>query len=106
MNSGIGKGKTRDDHKDVSNQLYAGYAEGRELRGLVSIVGEEALSERDRRFLRFAEAFEDLLVRQGREENRSIEDTLDLGWKMFSDILDEKDLTRIDPEEIKKRLKK
>ncbi|HIK01816.1 TPA: V-type ATP synthase subunit B [archaeon] len=106
MNSGIGKGKTRDDHKDVSNQLYAGYAEGRELRGLVSIVGEEALSDRDRRFLRFADAFENLLVRQDRDEDRSIEDTLNLGWKMFADILDEKDLTRIDPEEIRKRLKK
>ncbi|HIJ99419.1 TPA: V-type ATP synthase subunit B [archaeon] len=106
MNSGIGKGKTREDHKDVSNQLYAGYAEGRELRGLVSIVGEEALSDRDRRFLRFADAFENLLVKQGGDENRSIEDTLNLGWKMFADILDEKDLTRIDPEEIKKRLKK
>jgi len=106
MNSGIGKGKTREDHKDVSNQLYAGYAEGRELRGLVSIVGEEALSDRDRRFLRFADAFENLLVKQGGDEDRSIEDTLNLGWKMFADILDEKDLTRIDPEEIKKRLKK
>ena len=101
MNAGIGKGKTRDDHKAVSNQLYAGYAEGRDLRGLVAIVGEEALNEKDRQFLRIAESFEQKFVKQGAYENRTIEQTLDLGWELLSG-LPEDELTRIDPELIKK----
>ncbi len=86
MNSGIGKGKTREDHKQVSDQLYANYAEGRDLRGLVAIVGEEALSEKDRRLLRFAEKFEDRFVKQSSTEDRSIEDTLKISWDLLSDI--------------------
>ncbi len=86
MNGGIGKGKTREDHKNVSDQLYANYAEGRDLRGLVAIVGEEALSEKDRHLLGFAESFEDRLVRQGPREDRSIVDTLDISWDLLSDI--------------------
>lgn len=86
MNSGIGKGKTREDHKQVSDQLYANYAEGRDLRGLVAIVGEEALSEKDRRLLRFAERFEDLFVKQSSTEDRSIEDTLKISWDLLADI--------------------
>ena len=86
MNAGIGEGKTRDDHKQVSDQLYANYAEGRDLRGLVAIVGEEALSEKDRRLLKFAEAFEDKFVRQDSREDRSIENTLDISWKLMANI--------------------
>ena len=78
MNLGIGAGKTREDHKAVSDQCYSGYAEGKDLRGLVAIVGKDALSERDRKFLDFADMFENKLVRQGREEDRSIEQTLDM----------------------------
>ncbi len=104
MNAGIGKGKTREDHKQVSDQLYAGYAEGRELRGLVAIVGEEALSERDKRWLDFAAEFEDKFVRQGKNENRSIQDTLNLGWELLKKI-PAKDLTRISPELKKKYYK-
>ncbi|WP_321420696.1 ATP synthase subunit B [uncultured Methanomethylovorans sp.] len=95
MNSGIGAGKTRDDHKAVSDQMYAGYAEGRDLRGLVAIVGKEALSERDQKILEFADLFEDRFVRQGRNEDRSIEDTLSVGWSILSE-LPEALLTRID----------
>jgi len=95
MNSGIGAGKTRDDHKAVSDQMYAGYAEGRDLRGLVAIVGKEALSERDQKILEFADLFEDRFVRQGRNEDRSIEDTLSVGWSILSE-LPETLLTRID----------
>jgi V/A-type H+/Na+-transporting ATPase subunit B len=105
MNLGIGKGKTRDDHKQVSDQAYANYAEGRDLRGLVAIVGEEALSERDRRLLHFAEAFEKSFVQQGKKENRSIANTLGIGWKLFEDI-PEKDLTRISKEVKEKYYKK
>ncbi len=101
MNSGIGEGKTREDHKAVSDQMYAGYAEGRDLRGLVAIVGKEALSERDQKILGFADLFEDRFVRQGRDEDRSIEDTLTVGWDILSE-LPESLLTRIDNKYIDK----
>ncbi len=96
MNLGVGDKKTRDDHKNVSDQLYANYAEGRDLRGLVAIVGEEALSERDKRLLDFAASFEDRFVRQRRDEDRSIERTLGIGWEIFGTIPQD-ELTRISP---------
>jgi len=105
MNAGIGKKNTREDHKAVSNQLYAGYAEGRSLRGLVAIVGEEALSERDRKFLKFAEKFEEQFIKQGKNENRTIFDTLNLGWDLLSE-LPVSELTRIDDSLIEKYLDK
>ncbi len=86
MNDGIGAGKTREDHKAVSDQCYAAYAEGKDLRGLVAIVGKDALSERDRKFLEFADLFEDRFVRQGRDEDRDIETTLDLGWELLATL--------------------
>jgi V/A-type H+/Na+-transporting ATPase subunit B len=101
MNLGIGKGKTRDDHKKVSDQMYAGYAEGNDLRGLVAIVGKDALSERDRLLLEFADLFENRFVRQGYDEDRSIEDTLTLGWELLSTLPVEQ-LTRIDRDLINK----
>jgi len=102
MNSGIGEGKTREDHKAVSDQMYAGYAEGVDLRGLVAIVGKEALSERDQRLLEFADLFEDRFVRQGRDEDRAIEDdTLRIAWEILSE-LPEALLMRIDNSLIKK----
>ena len=101
MNAGIGDKKTREDHKQVSDQLYAGYAEGNDLRGLVAIVGKEALSERDQKLLEFADEFESLFVTQGREENRTIEDTLEIGWGMLSK-LPESALTRIDRKTLEK----
>ncbi|MBI2541788.1 V-type ATP synthase subunit B [Candidatus Woesearchaeota archaeon] len=104
MNLGIGPTKTREDHKQVSDQIYAAYAEGRDLRGLVAIVGEEALSDRDKKFLKFAAEFEDKFVRQKKDEDRSIAETLDLGWKLLG-ILPENELTRISPELKKKYYK-
>lgn len=103
MNFGIGKGKTREDHKQVSDQMYANYAEGRDLRGLVAIVGEEALSEKDRRLLKFAEEFEKKFVTQSRLENRSIADTLEISWNLLR-AMPERELTRISPELKKKYL--
>ncbi|RZN48981.1 V-type ATP synthase subunit B [archaeon] len=94
MNSGIGKGKTRADHKALSDQLYAGYAEGLDLRGLATIVGKDALTSRDQRLLSFADTFEKRFVMQGRDENRPIETTLELGWDILS-TLPEDELTRI-----------
>ncbi len=101
MNAGIGPGHTREDHKAVSDQLYAGYAEGRDLRGLVAIVGREALSDRDRQFLDFADVFEEKFVQQGREEDRGIEDALEIGWQLLAQ-LHEGQLTRIDRKTIEK----
>jgi V/A-type H+-transporting ATPase subunit B len=101
MDAGIGKGRTREDHKAVSDQCYAAYAEGRDLRGLVAIVGKDALSDRDRKFLEFADLFEKRLVRQGREEDRDIETTLDLMWDLLATV-PENQLTRIDRKWIEK----
>ncbi len=100
MNQGIGKGRTREDHRDVSNQMYAVYSEGRDLRDLVAVVGEEALTERDLKFLEFAERFESEFINQGSADDRTIEDTLTLGWDLLS-VLPERDLKRIDPKFIK-----
>lgn len=101
MGQGIGPGHTREDHRAVSDQLYAAYAEGRDLRGLVAIVGKEALSERDMKFLNFADEFEDRFVRQARDENRTIEQTLDLGWELLA-TLPIDSLTKIDRKLIEK----
>ena len=105
MNAGVGKGKTREDHKAVSDQMYAAYAEGKDLRGLVAIVGKESLSERDRKFLEFADLFEDRITRQSHEEDRTIEDTLAIAWEILRSLpIDQ--LTRIDRKYIEQYLKK
>jgi V/A-type H+-transporting ATPase subunit B len=80
---GIGKGKTREDHADVLNQLFACYARGKEARELALILGEAALSDMDKIYLDFADRYEDEFVRQGETETRSIEETLDLGWRLL-----------------------
>jgi V/A-type H+-transporting ATPase subunit B len=85
MNLGIGEGKTREDHRAVANQLYAAYAQGRDLRRLVAIVGEEALSEVDRRYLRFADGFEAQIVGQG-SSGRTIEESLAIAWEMLAGL--------------------
>ncbi|MCK4364666.1 MAG: V-type ATP synthase subunit B [Thermoplasmatales archaeon] len=105
MDSGIGEGRTRDDHADVSNQLYAAYAEGCDLRDLVAIVGEDALSDRDRKFLKFADEFEQRFIKQGSHEDRTIVQTLTIGWELLSD-LPRADLKKIDEKYIKKYLPK
>ena len=101
MKEGIGPGKTREDHANVSDQLYAAYARAVELRSLATIVGEESLSEVDRKYLRFADAFEQRFLKQGFYENRSIEETLDIAWEVLS-ILPESELYRIKDEYIRK----
>src|ERR1700745_851193 len=101
MKEGIRKDKTREDHREVSDQLYYAYAEGRSFRDLVAVVGEEALSARDKLYLTFAENFERKFISQGVYENRDIDATLDLGWGLLS-ALPESELKRIDPETIKK----
>ena len=104
MSGGIGEGKTRPDHSGVSDQMYSAYAEGRDLRDLVAVVGEEALTERDQSFLKFADAFENRFVTQTKDEDRTIEETLDLGWDMFR-ILPRSELKRVKDEFVAEHLK-
>ena len=101
MKEGIGPGKTREDHSQVSDQLYAAYSRGVELRSLAAVVGEESLSETERKYLRFADVFERRFLSQGIRENRAIEQTLDLAWEVLSE-LPEEELTNIREEFIKK----
>ncbi|MGI0081966.1 MAG: V-type ATP synthase subunit B [Nitrosopumilaceae archaeon] len=105
MNQGIGKGRTREDHRNLSDQLYATYAQGKDARALAAIVGEEALSDLDRKFLKVASNFERKFVNQGLDENRPIEQTLDIGWELLSG-LSESEMNRIKPEFIAKYAKK
>jgi len=99
MPKGIGEGKTREDHSGVANQLFASYARGKEVRELAIILGEGALTDTDKKYLEFTEAFEDQFVRQGEDDNRSIEDTLSIAWKLLS-ILPASELKRVKPEHI------
>lgn len=94
MKEGIGEGKTRADHQKVADQMFALYAEGKDLRGLVAIVGEEALSERDRRKLAFAKAFEEKFLQQDMNEDRSIERTLEIAWEILR-LIPTEELTKI-----------
>jgi V/A-type H+-transporting ATPase subunit B len=91
---GIGKGKTRDDHSDVANQLFAAYARGREAVELATILGEASLTELDRLYMKFSEQFEDRFVRQGEYEDRSIDETLNIGWELLR-MLPREELKRI-----------
>ena len=100
MNLGIGPGKTREDHRGVADQLYASYAYGRDLRRLVAIVGEEALTELDKKYLKFADGFEKQFITQG-DDDRSIGTTLAIAWDLFA-ILPEDELKRIKREYIAK----
>jgi V/A-type H+-transporting ATPase subunit B len=101
MNQGIGKGRTREDHRSLADQLYSTYAQGKDARALAAIVGEEALSELDRKFLRIANNFERKFVNQGFDEDRSIEETLNIGWELLAELSDA-DMKRIKPELIEK----
>lgn len=98
---GIGEGKTRADHSGVMNQLFSAYARGKDAKELMMILGESALTEIDRIYARFAEAFEEKYVSQGNETDRSIEETLSIGWELLS-ILPKSELKRISDEFIDK----
>lgn len=101
---GIGKGKTREDHADTMNQLFAAYARGKEAKELSQILGDAALSDTDKLYAKFADEFEARYVSQGYETDRSIEETLNLGWELLS-ILPKAELKRIRDEYIEKYLK-
>ncbi len=102
---GIGEGKTREDHADMFNQLYAAYARGKEVEELATILGEAALTDIDILYLKFAENFENEYISQGEYENRSIIKTLDLGWRLLT-ILPREELKRIRTEYLDKYLPK
>ena len=102
---GIGEGKTREDHAGVLNQLYAAYARGKEVRELAIILGESALTDVDKNFLDFAEVFERKFISQGKNEDRSIGQTLDIGWELMA-ALPESELKRVRPEHIEKYMRK
>ena len=95
MKDGIGKGYTREDHQDVANQLFSCYAKVGDARALASVIGEDELSPLDKTYLKFGEAFEHEFVGQGPDENRTIIETLDLGWKLLG-MLPREELDRID----------
>jgi V/A-type H+-transporting ATPase subunit B len=96
MDKGIGKSKTREDHKQLSDQLYYAYAEGRVIRETALVSGEAALTDVEKLYMRFADRFEREFISQGAEENRAIETTLDIGWELLSE-LPESEFSRIDP---------
>ncbi len=101
---GIGENKTREDHADTMNQLFAAYARGKEAKELSAILGEAALSDVDKKYAQFAEEFERLYISQGFDNNRTIEETLDIGWQLLS-ILPRSELKRIKDKYIDKYLK-
>lgn len=98
---GIGRGKTREDHSDVLNQLFAAYARGKEAKELMAILGEAALSDADKFFAKFADEFEKRYVSQGYETNRTIEETLEIGWDLLT-LLPKGELKRIRDEYLEK----
>jgi V/A-type H+-transporting ATPase subunit B len=104
-NKGIGKGKTREDHADTMNQIFAAYARGKTAKELAVVLGESALSDMDKKYAEFATAFEEKYVSQGYETDRSIEDTLAIGWELL-EILPRTELKRIHQEYIEKYMDK
>ena len=105
MKDGIGEGMTREDHSAVSSQLFAAYSKVKSIRNLAAIIGEEELGADDKKYLKFGEALEGQFFSQGEYENRSIEETLTIGWRLLK-MLPKSDLTRIKPELIEKYLPK
>ncbi len=104
MSNGIGQGKTREDHRGVADQLYGAYARAQDAKSLSSIVGSEALSDMDKKYLHFGDEFENRFIRQSFNEARTIEDTLGIGWDLLS-MLPESELTRIKSDFVKKYYK-
>ena len=95
MKDGIGEGYTRADHPDVANQLFSSYAKVQDARALASVIGEEELSEADKAYIEFGRMFEQYFLNQGFDDNRTIEETLDLGWDLLS-MLKREELDRLD----------
>jgi len=105
MNDGIGEGKTREDHTNLSSQLYSGYATTKQVEMLASVIGEEELSKVDKKYLEFGQQFEDTYIRQGIDEDRTIFDSMERGWELIS-VLPRAELVRVKEEQIDKYLPK
>jgi len=101
MKDGIGKGLTREDHAHLASQLFAAYSRVKQVRGLAAVIGEEELSTLDKRYIEFGTRFEGEYLRQGPDEERTIEQTLDLGWNVLT-TLPRAELYRVTAEEIAK----
>jgi V/A-type H+-transporting ATPase subunit B len=104
MKDGIGKGFTRDDHPNLSSQLFASVSRVQDVRALASVVGSDELGKQDKASLAFGELFEDKFLRQGDDEDRDIGFSLDKGWEILS-VLPREQLTRVSTEEARKHLK-
>jgi V/A-type H+-transporting ATPase subunit B len=102
MKDGIGEGFTRGDHSAVSNQLFSSYAKVQDARSLAAVIGEEDLTDIDKSYIKFGKLFEKYFIAQGFEENRTIEETLDLGWKLLS-TLPISELDRVDEKLLKEK---
>ena len=105
MKDGIGAGYTREDHNALSNQLFASYAAVQEAKALASVIGEDELSDKDKKLLKFGEEFERRFINQGENEQRTIEQTLDIGWELLR-LLDKDELDRVDGEILEKYYQK
>ncbi len=99
MKDGIGEGMTREDHPHLANQLFASYSHVKDVQNLASVIGEEELTALDQQYLEFGTFFENRFINQGYDEDRSIEETLDLGWEALSKLPSE-ELQRVTDEEI------
>ena len=104
MKDGIGEGYTREDHQDLANQLFSAYAKVGDARNLASVIGEDELSPIDKKYLEFGKEFEERYIGQGQEENRSMEETLDLGWELLG-RLPKEELDRVDTKILEKYYK-
>lgn len=104
MKDGIGEGFTREDHPQIANQLFASYAHVQEVKALASVIGEDELSEIDKKYMEFGKVFEELFVSQARDENRVMDATLDLGWRLLG-ILPREELDRVDEKVLDKYYK-
>ena len=101
MKDGIGAGYTREDHQDLANQLFSAYAKVGDARNLASVIGEDELSPIDKKYLQFGKEFEERYIGQGPGENRTMEETLDLGWELLG-LLPREELDRVDTKILEK----
>jgi V/A-type H+-transporting ATPase subunit B len=104
MKDGIGEGYTREDHAEVSNQIFSAYSHVQDVVALAQVIGEDELSDTDKKYMEFGRQFEENFVKQGFEENRDIFETLDLAWRLLT-ILPKEELDRLSPEMIQKYYK-
>ena len=104
MKDGIGEGFTREDHPDLANQLFAAYSKVEDAKSLASVIGEDELSDMDKKYIAFGKAFDEKFLSQSKNENRSIDETLDLGWELLG-MLPKSELDRVNDKILEKYYK-